>query len=49
MLLANFSVNVIGSHVLMRTVFMPVFVWLLVEIHSGLELPKGWGGRGGGV
>lgn len=44
MLLANFSVNVIGSRVLARPVFVPVFVWLLVEIHSGLELPKGWGG-----
>lgn len=43
-LLANFSVNVNGSHVLTRPVFVPVFVWLLVEIHSGLELPKGWGG-----
>lgn len=55
-LLANFSVNVNGSHVLTRPVLVPVFVWLLVEIHSGLELPKGWGkealdassGRGGG-
>jgi cholesterol 25-hydroxylase len=43
-LLANFSVNVNGSHVLTRPVLVPVFVWLLVEIHSGLELPKGWGG-----
>lgn len=43
MLLANFSVNVNGSHVLTRPL-VPAFVWLLVEIHSGLELPKGWGG-----
>ncbi len=51
-LLANFSLNVIGSHVLTRTVFVPVFVWLLVEIHSGMDLPwgyekilpKGWAG-----
>ena len=54
-LLANFSLNVIGSHVLTRTVFVPVLMWLLVEIYSGLELPwgyakvlpKGWGRRGG--
>jgi cholesterol 25-hydroxylase len=51
-LLANFSLNIIGSHVLTRTVFVPVFVWLLVEIHCGMDvpwgyekiLPKGWGG-----
>lgn len=51
-LLANFSLNIIGSHVLTRTLFVPVFVWLLVEIHSGLDLPlasdkllpAGWAG-----
>lgn len=51
-LLANFSLNIIRSHVLTRTIFVPVFVWLLVEIHSGLDLPwgyekllpRGWGG-----
>jgi cholesterol 25-hydroxylase len=51
-LLANFSLNVIGSHVLTRTLFIPIFVWLLVEIHTGLDLPwayerilpQGWGG-----
>jgi cholesterol 25-hydroxylase len=51
-LLANFSLNIIGAHVLTRTLFVPVFVWLLVEIHSGMELPwgyekllpRGWGG-----
>ncbi|KEF51537.1 uncharacterized protein A1O9_12454, partial [Exophiala aquamarina CBS 119918] len=50
-LLANFSLNVIGSHVLSRTIFVPVFVWLLVEAHCGMDLPlgyekilpKGWG------
>lgn len=49
-LLANFSLNIIGSHVLTRTLFVPMFVWLLVEIHSGMDqpwgydklLPKGW-------
>ena len=40
-LLANFSLNIIGSHVLTRTLFVPIFVWLLVEIHSGMDL--GWG------
>ena len=51
-LLANFSLNILGSHVLTRTLFVPVFVWLLVEIHCGMEvpwgyekvLPEGWGG-----
>lgn len=51
-LLANFSLNILGSHVLTRTLFVPMFVWLLVEIHSGLDLPwaydkllpQGWGG-----
>ncbi len=50
-LLANFSLNIIGSHVLTRTAFVPVFVYLLVEIHCGMDmpwaydkiLPKGWG------
>jgi cholesterol 25-hydroxylase len=41
-LLANFSLNILGSHVLTRTAFVPVFLWLLVEIHSGLDLPTGY-------
>lgn len=41
-LLANFSLNIIKSHVLTRTLFVPIFVWLLVEIHSGLDLPWGY-------
>ena len=49
-LLANFSLNIIGSHVLTRTLFVPMFVWLLVDIHSGMNqewgydklLPAGW-------
>ena len=40
-LLANFSLNIIGSHVLTRTLFVPMFVWLLVDIHSGLD--QEWG------
>ncbi|KAI9696214.1 MAG: hypothetical protein M1836_005767 [Candelina mexicana] len=50
-LLANFSLNIIGSHVLTRTLFVPVFVYLLVEVHCGMDLPwaydrilpRGWG------
>lgn len=38
-LLANFSLNIIGSHVLTRTIFVVIFVWLLVDIHSGMDLP----------
>ncbi len=49
-LLANFSLNIIGSHVFTRTLFVPMFVWLLVDIHSGMDqewgydklLPRGW-------
>jgi len=51
-MLANFSLNIIGAHVLTRTLFVPLFVWLLVEIHCGMDLPwgyekvlpSGWGG-----
>ena len=50
-LLANFSLNIIGSHVLTRTCFIPLFVYLLIEVHSGVNLdwqcdkilPQGWG------
>ncbi|KAL8910120.1 MAG: hypothetical protein Q9171_004581 [Xanthocarpia ochracea] len=49
-LLANFSLNIIKSHVMTRTLFVPMFVWLLVDIHSGMDhpwgydkiLPQGW-------
>jgi cholesterol 25-hydroxylase len=41
-LLANFSLNIIGSHVLTRTLFVPIFVWMLVEIHCGMDLPWGY-------
>ncbi len=41
-LLANFSLNIIGSHVLTRSVFVPFFVGLLVDVHSGLNLPWGY-------
>ncbi|RYO75174.1 hypothetical protein DL764_010568 [Monosporascus ibericus] len=50
-LLANFCLNIIGSHVLTRACFVPVFVYLFIEIHSGVDLPwqydkilpYGWG------
>lgn len=50
-LLANFALNIIGSHVLTRTCFVPLFVYLLIEVHSGVDLPwqydkilpRGWG------
>lgn len=50
-LLANFALNSIGSHVLTRTAFVPLFVYLLIEVHSGMDLewsydkllPRGWG------
>ncbi|KAL8816789.1 MAG: hypothetical protein Q9223_004254 [Gallowayella weberi] len=41
-LLANFSLNIIGSHVLTRTIFVLIFVWLLVDIHSGMDLEWGY-------
>ena len=41
-LLANFALNIIRSHVLTRTAFVPFFVYLLVEVHSGLDLPWGY-------
>ncbi|MCJ1380817.1 hypothetical protein MMC17_003926 [Xylographa soralifera] len=50
-LFANFALNIIGSHVLTRSAFVPLFIYLLVEVHSGLDLewsydkliPFGWG------
>lgn len=46
-LLANFSLNIIKCHVLTRTAFVPIFVYLLVGIHSGYDklLPFGLGAR----
>lgn len=41
-LLANFSLNIIKCHVLTRSAFVPIFVYLLVEIHSGLDLEWGY-------
>lgn len=41
-LLANYSLNIVGSHVLTRTLFVPLFVYLLIEVHSGMDLPWGY-------
>ena len=40
-LLANISLNIIGSHAQTRAALVPFFVGLLVDFHSGLDLP--WG------
>lgn len=50
-LLANFALNIIRSHVFTRTCFVPLFVYLLIEVHCGMDLewgynklmPAGWG------
>ncbi|KAG9237302.1 hypothetical protein BJ875DRAFT_164592 [Amylocarpus encephaloides] len=39
---ANFSLNIIGGHVLTRTLFVPLFVYLLVEVHCGMDLEWGY-------
>ncbi|XP_052274835.1 cholesterol 25-hydroxylase-like protein isoform X2 [Dreissena polymorpha] len=36
---ANFSLKIFYSHPLTRTVFIPVFIWMLVENHSGYDMP----------
>lgn len=41
-LLANFSLNIIGSHVLTRSLFVPIFVYMLVEVHCGMDLEWGY-------
>jgi len=41
-LLANFSLSIIKCHVLTRSAFVPIFVYLLVEIHSGLDIEWGY-------
>lgn len=49
-LTANFALQVIGAHVLTRTLFVPLFVLFLVQNHCGLDvlsydriLPDKWG------
>lgn len=38
---ANFALKLFQSHPLTRMLFVPVFVWLLVENHTGYDLPFG--------
>ena len=38
---ANFALKLFNSHPLTRMLFVPVFVWLLVENHTGYDLPFG--------
>jgi cholesterol 25-hydroxylase len=38
---ANFALKFYNSHPLTRMLFVPVFVWLLVENHTGYDLPCG--------
>lgn len=50
-MLANLSLNAMNAHVLTRTIYIPLFVGLLIDIHSGLDLhwaydkvlPQNWG------
>ena len=39
---ANFALNLIGAHVLSRTLFIPAFLWMLVENHAGIDLKWGY-------
>lgn len=38
---ANFSLKVFNSHPVTRALFVPVFIWLLIDNHTGYDLP--WG------
>lgn len=38
---ANFALKCFNSHPLTRTIFVPVFVFLLIENHTGYDLPLG--------
>jgi cholesterol 25-hydroxylase len=42
MLLASFSLNIIGSHVLTRSVFIPIFMALLIETNARHDLAWGY-------
>ena len=41
-LTANFALKVFNSHPFTRTVFVPIFVTILVENHTGYDLPFGY-------
>ena len=36
---ANLALHTIGAHPLTRTIFVPIFLYLLIENHCGLDLP----------
>ncbi|XP_052776806.1 cholesterol 25-hydroxylase-like protein isoform X2 [Mya arenaria] len=38
---ANFALKVFNSHPLTRTIFIPIFIWILVDNHSGYDMPFG--------
>ncbi|GFZ44396.1 hypothetical protein JCM24511_02118 [Saitozyma sp. JCM 24511] len=42
LLAANLSLHLMRAHPLTRTIFVPIFLYLLVENHSGLDLPYGY-------
>ncbi|ESP05589.1 hypothetical protein LOTGIDRAFT_103020 [Lottia gigantea] len=39
---ANFALKILNSHPLTRLLFVPVFIFLLVDNHLGYDLPFGW-------
>ncbi|KAK5082758.1 hypothetical protein LTR05_006638 [Lithohypha guttulata] len=41
-MLANFALNIIKAHAFTRTCFIPVFVYLFIEVHCGMDLPWGY-------
>lgn len=41
-LTANFALKVFNSHPLTRTIFVPIFVGILVENHTGYDMPFGY-------
>ncbi len=41
-LAANFSLHFVRAHPLTRTIFVPLFLDLLIENHVGIELPYGY-------
>ncbi|KAK3592904.1 hypothetical protein CHS0354_004131 [Potamilus streckersoni] len=38
---ANFCLKIFSSHPLTRTIFVPIFVFLLIDNHTGYDLPIG--------
>lgn len=38
---ANFALKVFNSHPLTRMIFVPIFVWILVDNHAAYDMPFG--------